>query len=82
MDLHNNHGVFGGAISAVQSEIYINTEGIIITNNTAIYEGGIFLKETTLFVNEQLKIYHNRAKDGGGIYAHSSIELSSNQSRW
>ncbi len=71
--LSNNRGELGGAISAVQSEIYINTEGVIITNNTATSGGGIFLRESTLFVNEPVKIYHNTAhQDGGGIYAYSS----------
>ncbi len=70
--LSNNRGVLGGAISADQSEIYINTEGVIITNNTATSGGGIFLRESALFVNEPVKIYHNTAQDGGGIYAYSS----------
>ena len=79
--LSNNHGVLGGAVSAYQSEIYINTEEIIITNNTATSGGGIFLRESTLFVNEPIKIYHNTAhKDGGGIYAYSSgVEFQSVQ---
>ena len=69
----NNHGgLFGGAIKAVQSDMVINTEGVIITNNTATSGGGIFLQESTLFVNEPVKITHNTAKDGGGIYAYSS----------
>ena len=71
--LSNNRGVLGGAISAHQSQIYINAEGVIITNNTATSGGGIFLRESTLFINEPIKIYHNTAhKDGGGIYAYSS----------
>ncbi|XP_064390051.1 uncharacterized protein LOC135337962 [Halichondria panicea] len=71
--LSNNRGMLGGAISIVQSEIYINTEGVIITNNTATSGGGIFLRESTLFVNEPIKIYQNTAhQDGGGIYAYSS----------
>ncbi len=70
--LSNNRGELGGAISAVQSEIYINTGGVIITNNTATSGGGIFLRESTLFVNEPVKIYLNTAQDGGGIYAYSS----------
>ena len=70
--LSNNHGMFGGAISADQSQIYINTEGVIITNNTATSGGGIFLRESTLFVKEPIKIYQNRAQNGGGIYAYSS----------
>ncbi|XP_064401792.1 uncharacterized protein LOC135347698 isoform X2 [Halichondria panicea] len=77
--LSNNRGVLGGAISSVQSEIFINTEGVVITNNTATSGGGIFLRESTLFVNEPLEIYHNTAhKDGGGIYAYSSrVEFQS-----
>ncbi|XP_064389551.1 uncharacterized protein LOC135337551 [Halichondria panicea] len=70
--LSNNHGVFGGAISADQSQIFINTEGVIITNNTATSGGGIFLRESILVVNVPIKIYHNTAQDGGGIYAYSS----------
>ncbi len=70
--LSNNRGMLGGAISADQSEIYINTEGVIITNNTATSGGAIFLRSSTLFVNEPVKIYHNTAQDGGGIYAYSS----------
>ena len=77
--LSNNRGVFGGAISADQSQIFINTEGVIITNNTATSGGGIFLRESTLVVNESLKIYQNTAhQDGGGIYAYSSrVEFQS-----
>ena len=71
--LSNNHGMLGGALSALQSQIYINAEGIIVTNNTATYGGGIFLRESTLVVNEPIEIYHNKAhQDGGGIYAYSS----------
>ncbi|XP_064389019.1 uncharacterized protein LOC135337056 [Halichondria panicea] len=81
--LSNNHGVFGGAISADQSQIYINTEGVIITNNTATSGGGIFLRESTLFVNVPIKIYHNTAQDGGGIYAYSSrVEFQSVQTEY
>ncbi len=76
----NNRGMLGGAISADQSQMYINTEGVIITNNTATFGGGIFLKESKLFVNEPIKIYHNTAQDGGGIYAYSSkVEFQSVQ---
>ncbi len=64
--------MFGGAIDAFQSQIYINTKGVIITNNTATFGGGIFLRESTFFVNEPIQIYYNTATDGGGIYAYSS----------
>ncbi len=50
----------------------VNTEEVIITNNTATSGGRIFLRESTLIVNEPVKIYHNTAQDGGGIYAYSS----------
>ena len=79
--LSNNCGVFGGAISIVQSEMYINTKGVIITNNTATSGGGIFLRESTLFVNEPIEINLNTAQNGGGIYAYSSkIEFQSSGS--
>ncbi|XP_064397229.1 probable outer membrane protein pmp6 [Halichondria panicea] len=73
--LSNNRGVFGGALSIIQSQMYINTGRVIIINNTATSGGGIFLRESTLFVNKEssLKINQNKAhKDGGGIYAYSS----------
>ncbi len=70
--LSNNHGVLGGAISAERSDININKEGVIITNNTATFGGGIFLKDSQLFLKKPIKICHNRAQDGGGIFAFSS----------
>ncbi len=39
--------MLGGAISADQSRIFINKEGVIITNNTATSGGGIYLREST-----------------------------------
>ena len=75
MDLQHSviRGMLGGAISAEQSRIYINTEGVIITNNTATFGGGIFLRESTLFIYKPINIYQNTAhQDGGGIYAFSS----------
>ena len=76
--LSNNHGVPGGAIRAVQSQIYINAEGVVISNNTATFGGGVFLRESTLFVHYPIEISHNTAQNGGGIYAYSSeIEFDS-----
>ncbi len=77
MDLQHSATIvvrgFGGAISVVQSQIYINTKGVIITNNMATSGGGIFLRESTLIVTEPIEINHNTAhQDGGGIYAFSS----------
>ena len=76
--LSNNRGELGGAISADQSEIYINTERVIITNNTATSGGGIFLRESTLFVNKPVKIYHTQHRMVEG-FMHILAELSSNQ---
>ncbi|XP_064388883.1 uncharacterized protein LOC135336935 [Halichondria panicea] len=76
--LSNNRGVQGGAIRAVQSQIYINAEGVVISNNTATFGGGVFLRESTLFVHYRIEISHNTARNGGGIYAYSSeIEFDS-----
>ena len=76
--LSNNRGVQGGAIRAVQSQIYINAEGVVISNNTATVGGGVFLREGTLFVHYPIEISHNTAHNGGGIYAYSSeIEFDS-----
>ncbi len=60
--------MFGGAISADQSAIYINTEGVIVTNNTATSGGGLFLRESTLFVNEPIKIYHKQRMEEGFMH--------------
>ncbi len=72
--LSNNRGELGGAISAVQSEIYINTE--LRSNHHQqhgyLWRRNISEREYTLFVSEPVKIYHNTAQDGGGIYAYSS----------
>ncbi|XP_064390063.1 uncharacterized protein LOC135337972 [Halichondria panicea] len=70
--LSNNRGVQGGAIRAVQSQIYINAEGVVISNNIATVGGGVFLRESTLFVHYPIEISHNKAQNGGGIYAYSS----------
>ncbi len=50
-----------GAIRAVQSQIYINAEGVVISNNTAMSGGGVFLRESTLFVHYPIIISHNTA---------------------
>ena len=70
--LSNNRGVQGGAIRAVQSQIYINAEGVVISNNTATFGGGVFLRESTLSIHYPIEISHNKAQNGGGIYAYSS----------
>ncbi|XP_064388829.1 uncharacterized protein LOC135336892 [Halichondria panicea] len=70
--LSNNRGVQGGAIRAVQSQIYINAEGVVITNNTAMSGGGVFLKESAFLVRHPIEISHNTAQNGGGIYAYAS----------
>ena len=76
--LSNNRGVQGGAIRAVQSQIYINAEGVVISNNTATVGGGVFLRESTLSIHYPIEISHNTAQNGGGIYAYSSeIEFDS-----
>ncbi len=64
--------VQGGAIRAVQSQIYINAEGVVISNNTAMSGGGVFLRESTLIVHHPIEISLNTAQNGGGIYAYSS----------
>ena len=58
--LSNNRGVQGGAIRAVQSQIYINAEGVVISNNIATV-GGVFLRESILFVYYPIEISHNTA---------------------
>ena len=72
----------GGAINAVQSQIYINsTEEIVIKNNSAGSGGGITLTESELDIQSQVTISYNSARTfGGGVYAYQSvIEFSSKQ---
>ena len=72
----------GGALCAVQSQIYINsTEEAVIINNTASLGGGITLHESDLIILSPLRIFKNKAsKFGGGIYAYKSrVEYISKQ---
>ena len=79
----NNSGDFGGAITAIQqSQIIFNTASMVtISNNTAIYGGGIYLAQSSLHVYHPFKLTDNKASEyGGGIYASRSlIEFKSEQ---
>ena len=66
----NNSGELGGAISAVQSEVYINEHGFLsICNNTAVSGGGMYLKGSSVYAYSPIKMCCNKAQNGGGIYA-------------
>ena len=70
----NNSGYFGGAITARQSQIVINTASTVtISNNIAVYGGGIYLTQSNLYVNHPFELTENKASEyGGGIYASRS----------
>ena len=78
----NNFGVSGGAITAILSQITFNTASTItVTNNTAIYGGGISLTQSSLHVYHSIELTNNQATGfGGGIYAYQSeIEFKPEQ---
>ena len=68
-----NEGDFGGAITAVRSQIVFNTAMGIIFNNTAILGGGMYLAQSNLIVYHPFELTDNKASEyGGGIYASGS----------
>ena len=82
------HGNTGGAIHAVQSQIYINStksvssvngasRGLtVIRNNTASIGGGVLLRESELVIASPVTISENRAEMfGGGVYSYQSLLL-------
>ena len=71
----NNEGDFGGAITAVQSQIVLFTtvSMVTISNNTAMFGGGIYLAQSNLHVYHPVELTDNKASEyGGGIYAFGS----------
>ena len=70
----NNEGDFGGAITAVRSQIVFNTASMVtIFNNTAILGGGMYLAQSDLQVYYPFELADNKASEhGGGIYASGS----------
>ena len=80
----NNVGDSGGAITAILSQISINTASTLtIRNNTATNGGGISLTQSSLHVYHSIELTDNRATDcGGGIYANQSeIEFRSEKTQ-
>ena len=70
----NNEGDFGGAITAVRSQIEFKTVSMVtISNNTATLGGGIYLSQSSLQVYHSFELTDNKASEyGGGIYAFGS----------
>ena len=68
-------GNTGGAICAIQSQVYINsTEETVISNNIASLGGGILLRGSELVVRSPIMVSENTAQMyGGGIYAYQSV---------
>ena len=70
-----NVGTTGGALTLVQSTaIFEHSSQVNISENTALYGGGIFLSQSDLRVYTQcLNVDNNSAKKfGGGIYGYQS----------
>ena len=71
----NNEGDFGGAITAVRSQIELckTVSMVTISNNTATLGGGIYLAQSSLQVYHSFELTDNKASEyGGGIYAFGS----------
>ena len=62
-----NRALNGGAIQAIESNVYITTV-TTITNNTAQLGGGVFMNRASLFILANTSILSNLAEYGGGIY--------------
>ena len=82
--MNNFLGAFGGAITAIHSQIIFNTASMVtISNNTATYGGGIYLAQSNLHVYHPFELTDNKASEyGGGIYAsRSEIQFKSEQTQ-
>ncbi|XP_064389558.1 uncharacterized protein LOC135337558 [Halichondria panicea] len=75
----NNRAVANGGSIHCDLGSTVSISDCTLKNNRATSGGGIFLRVSTLLVNEPIKINLNTAQqDGGGIYAHSSrVEFES-----
>ena len=71
----NNCAMHGGALHAVQSQVYFtqNTINIITNNEAQELGGGIFMYQSFLFLESNTIISNNEADYGGGIYALASL---------
>ena len=79
----NNFGDSGGAITAILSEISVNTAfTVTIFNNTATNGGGMSLTQSNLHMYHSIELTDNHATDfGGGIYAYQIFSSNQNKNR-
>ena len=70
-----NHAEIGGAIVAIESEIYLSDQVYVVNNSASISGGGLYLAQSELFSlqDSTLVVSRNTAIErGGGIHAVSS----------
>jgi predicted outer membrane repeat protein len=82
LDIHGNHGQFGGGMAIVGTATTAagaggnvcapRLENITTDNNVAQFGGGIYAKQSALYAKD-IHVFNNSAERGGGIYCHSMI---------
>ena len=70
-----NHAETGGAILAIESELFLSNQVYVINNSASISGGGLYLSQSELFSLQESAltiIGNSAAKNGGGINIVSS----------
>ena len=71
-----NHAETGGAIAAMESDIYLNDEVYVFNNSASVSGGGLYLSQSKLIslLESNVNISSNYAtENGGGVHAISSL---------
>ena len=73
-----NRAKNGGALFTIKSSVYVQSNSLLIANNTAIGNGGgMWLSECQLILSSGInELAENKAENGGGVYASQSLLLT------
>ena len=79
----NNAGIVGGGIHLnVLSTLTIQSNGFKVEKNTALLGGGMYISNSSIFINATVKLVNNSAIVGGGCYlsdkSHFHLALEAN----